>query len=69
MLKDWKKIGVNHWKKYKPINLDLIIFKNMSSDVWNVTVKQFYSNYYYVDKKFKTKAQAMKFAKDYMRKH
>ncbi len=68
-LKDWNKVGINYWKRYHPTELELKIFRNMSTGIWNVTVKKFFSNYYFVDKKFKTKTQALRYAKSYMRTH
>jgi hypothetical protein len=66
-LKDWKKVKENKWRKeysnkvifieYDKLytNNDYLVF---TSNSWNA-----------LGKRFKTKSQALRFAKAYMRKH
>ena len=65
-LKCWRKIGINRYRKE---NIVVQVSQNMASKKWETTVASPMSGYYYKDKKFKTKPQALKFAKSYMKKH
>ena len=65
-MKDWEKIGINRFRKN---NIVLDISQNIASKRWEVTVASPMSGYYFVDKKFKTKSQALAYAKSYMRNH
>ena len=66
-LKDWKKLGKDKWKN-KLTDMILLVYKSRLVDrkyfnKWTV------DNYRDLDKSFKIKLQALKFAKSYMRKH
>lgn len=63
VLKDWKKTGEMKWTKYKYGGFWdwLIIFKSLNG----YTIRTFKV----VLRTVKTKSQALKFAKSYMRKH
>ena len=75
-LKDWKKVGKNYWKYRKGVSNDktnsIRVYK---SEKWNweypyqvyvVGVPSYNSG---IEGSFKSKSQALKFAKSYMRKH
>ena len=66
MAKKWKKIGIN---RYRKSNIIIDVSQNLASKKWETTVASPMSGYYFEDKKFKTKLQALKFAKSYMKKH
>ena len=65
-LKCWNKIGINRHRKE---NVVIDVSQNMASKKWETTVASPMSGHYFLDKKFKTKNQASKFAKKYMKKH
>jgi hypothetical protein len=64
-LKDWKKIGKNYWKKERHGGpLKLYVINSITRHGWIVEL-----NAGVMVKKFKTKSQALKYARAYMRKH
>ena len=65
-LKDWNKIGINRWRKN---NVIVDVSQNMASKWWNTTIKSAMSNHYFYDVNFKSKSQALRFTRAYMRKH
>lgn len=71
-IKDWKKVGSNSYKKELKL---LIITKYELGKKRNLYAVSVFSDYGWtsqhkvVSKDFKTKTQALKFAKSYMRKH
>ena len=76
-LKDWKKIQpkwiapkeLYRWQNQKKLNYFIGISKFLNGDYFvSMTFEQYLGGF---DKKrnFKTKSQALKFAKSYMRKH
>jgi len=68
-LKDWKKIRKNVWRKS---NSSLNIKKAYTSAttyIWQVNKYKTDSGIIIFTKRFKTKTQALRYAKAYMRKH
>jgi len=84
-LKDWKKVGVNKWKNsrdnltfaekmYSTIKInDLKVPSNWFGSKfiknYRVSIGNLRGNIENRAEYFKTKSQALKFAKEYMRKH
>ena len=66
MIKDWKKTGINEWRKK---NLMMRISQNIASKKWSVTFSSNQLRYEFLDKTFDTKIKAISFAKKYMMKH
>ena len=74
-LKDWKKVGNNTWRHYPATynknNVEKIVLEYLpgktNSYKWEVYFVGLYQSG--VAESFKTKSQALKFAKSYMRKH
>lgn len=73
-LKDWKKVGLRSWEKYKKSSQGTLVGTWIS---WNYFPIKDYP--YVIDKtsmgnieiigRFKTKPKALSFAKAYMKKH
>lgn len=70
--KDWKTAGVNRWRKNGMI-VDVSVsnsdFHYLTKVGWVASVKHERSNTYFQDKVFPSKSQALRFAKQYMRKN
>lgn len=69
-LKDWKKVGKLQWNKGF-VNLSIEPTNDIYVMGWKYTlvVYNFHNDKDILFKMFKTKQQALKFAKSYMRKH
>jgi hypothetical protein len=69
-LKDWKKIG-NKWRKHGDYGRDsdeyLVIRK--FNKLYHFNIETLDNKIWFTSKNFKTKQQALKFAKAYMRTH
>lgn len=69
-LKDWKKVGKNEWQKSGYTTMLEIIKSNNKIPYLVIRSSQNYDIHREtVLKQFKTKQQALRFAKAYMRKH
>jgi len=69
-LKDWKKIGINRWRKGGTIiQISNNLYSAFANGGWEVITKHERTNYYYDDKLLKTKSAALKYAKKYMKAH
>ena len=68
-LKDWKKVGKYNFLREYPFFRKLIIEKYDNN--WEVSIFKSFSfqGKPLLRKSFKTKSQALKFAKSYMKKH
>ena len=67
-IKDWKKNRGNYWKKSKLLSIHFINYdKFIRVEVWHELGWTSQSRIEVKD--FKTKSQAIKFAKSYMRSH
>lgn len=75
MLKDWKKIRKDVYQKnLKGYHFNQIRIGKTELNVYTHGIKPYYVDFYKDGvykrtKRFKTKSQALKFAKSYMRKH
>lgn len=67
-LKDWKKFGTNTWQ-HKKYEYFLAVEKTMSGQWVTYAYGDSIKNYDATAQYFKTKSQALKFAKSYMRKN
>ena len=65
-LKCWKKSSPNTWTKEGII---VSVAQNVASKKWNATARSRLSSYYFLDKEFKTKIQALKSANSYIKKN
>jgi len=82
-LKDWKKertinkkdLSLVHWSKTNGKRVDLFVSKqDYAPEVWGKkpsewTVELDKGNYPITLRRFKTKSEALKYARNYMRKH
>ena len=66
-LKDWKKGKDDSWARIDGVSVNVLSI--MKQAIWQVRVTNNFSILYTVFKAFKTKSQALKFAKAYKRKH
>jgi len=67
-LKDWKKAGENKWVR-KNDELQLITNFNRSMKIEGYTIDIYIFDSRHIIKNFKTKPQALAYAKRYMRKN
>ena len=65
-LKDWKKSGKSFWMK-KNNEISLIRDETKNKITYEIDIYIFDSHH--ITKKFKLKSSAIKYAKQYMRKH
>ena len=72
-LKDWKKVRINEWTNNK--NKKTLLIENTtasyftSNDEYDYKYLVYIQGYKFNGDGFKTKSQALKFAKQYMRTH
>jgi len=71
MLKDWKKVEVdnfriNYHRTHPNINISIRYFEK---NRWYVNIFPIKGKFNNIIKNFKTKSQALKYARSYMKKH
>ena len=71
-LKDWKKVGVNRWRKggmIVDVSMSMSDHHYLTKPAWIMVAKHERSNTFFEDHIFPTKAKAINKAKKYMRSH
>lgn len=76
-LKDWKKINrdkgwiqyINKKNQEYVLNLEKTLDIERNSNLWIISIRKNSISMLPQDKLFKTNSQALKYAKEYMRKH